>query len=90
MHDEAEAERLLRLAIGRAADPVDRLHAYDELILILVRSGRLAAAVGHFAAAKRSVVRESYEATARGERVRDALENMRCLDALRAGIAEAR
>ena len=90
MGDEDEAERQLRALVRRAADPIDRLRAYDELVLILARSGRLAAAVGHFAEAKRSVLRESLEATTRGERVRKTLEDMRALAVLRDAIAAAR
>lgn len=90
MGDQREAERLLRGLVTRAVDPVDRLRSYDELIMILARSGRVAAAVGHLAAAKRSVASASREATQYGERVRRTLENMRALDVLRQAIADAR
>jgi len=90
MGDLDEAERELRALVVRVRDPIDRLRSYDELILILARSGRIAAAVGHFAEAKRSVSFESREQTARGERVRNTLENMRALDVMRKAIAEAR
>lgn len=85
-----EAERQLRALVKRATDPIDRLRSYDELILILVRSGRLAAAVGHFANAKRSVWRESLEKTERGNRVRKTLDGLRSLDAMRKAIAASR
>ena len=82
-----EAERALRALVARVKDPVDRVRAYDELITILGNSGRLAAAVGHFADVKRLSLALSLEHTERGERMRSAIEGMRCLAVLQRAIA---
>lgn len=90
MGNDRQAERTLRVLIARADDPVDRVRAYDELIVLLANSGRLAAAVGHFAAVKRTSLRVSLERTERGDRVRAALERMRCLAVMQRSIAARR
>lgn len=86
--DDLEAEIALRNLVEHITDPCVRLDAYDELIGLLVDQGRIAGAVGYFGVAKNSVREEFNQATALGERVRQAVDKMRALDVLRHAIHE--
>lgn len=83
----ADAERVLKRASKTAKDPVDRIRAFDELILLIVERGDLEGASGWLRDCKLSVAEQSLELTTEGGRVLRALENMRGLKALQLAIA---
>ena len=87
--EDHEAEIALRDLVKHITDPCVRLDAYDELIGLLVDEGRVAGAVGYFAAAKASVRDELFQATELGDRVRQAVDEMRALDVLQKAIHDA-
>ena len=78
-----------RVARG-AEDPHDRLRAYDQLALARVDEGDLEGAAGVLELCRRGLSDVALEETPRGERLRNALMNMRALDALRRAIARRR
>ena len=82
----ADAERVLRRLIKTATEPVDRIRAFDELILLVVARGELEGATGWLGECKLSVRATANELTDEGRRVTRALERMRGLTALQKAI----
>lgn len=85
---EADAERVLRRLVQTAKDPLDRIRAFDELMLLVIARGELEGAAGWLRECKFSVTEQSNELTSDGKRVVSALENMRGLKALQSAIAD--
>jgi tetratricopeptide (TPR) repeat protein len=85
-----EARRWWSRVAHDGEDPRDRLRAYDQLALALVDEGDLEGAAGMLEQCRRELSDVALEETPRGERVRNALMNMRALDALRRAIARRR
>lgn len=78
-----EARRAWSGVAERGADPVDRVLAYDCLVLQRVEEGDLEAAAGVLDACLRSLSDVALEETERGASVRKALQRMRCVEVLR-------
>jgi hypothetical protein len=85
--DPSAAERVLVRLTKTAQSPLDRVRAFDELILLVVARGEFEGATGWLRNCKMSVALDSSAFTEQGRRVCAALENMRGLKALQAAIA---
>jgi tetratricopeptide (TPR) repeat protein len=82
-----EARRQWEAVAKRAEDPLQRIDAWDELAMELVDGGDLEGAAGWIAKAREALADVALEETARGERVRNALEHMRAIHRLERAIA---
>ncbi len=78
-----EARRAWTGVASGGADPLDRVHAYDCLVLQRVEEGDLEAAAGVLDECLHGLAEVALEETERGARVRKALQRMRCVEALR-------
>jgi hypothetical protein len=72
-----------RQLADEALDPVDRVHAFDELGLAWLRRGDPEAAAGEWNRCAAALADEAREQTETGERVRNAFANMRTLRLMR-------
>lgn len=86
---DADARRVLLRVAEAGEDPVDRVRAYDELALLHLDRGDPEAAAGMLNACRLALSEVALERTRTGEKVRDAMQRMRVVDALH-GVAKAR
>jgi len=90
MKQVEEARRWWNRVAEGGEDPCDRVRAYDQLALALIDEGDLEGAAGVLDVCRRRLSDVALEETPRGERTRNALTNMRAVDALRIAIARRR
>jgi len=83
-----EARRAWKRVTEDGEDPLDRIRAWDCIALTFVASGDLEGAAGVLERCREGLSEVSAEETRLGERVRDALSNMRALDDLQRAVQE--
>lgn len=82
-----DARRVLEPVAKLAEDPLQRIDAFDELALLYIAARDLEAAAGELSRCREAVGDEALEETEQGERVRGALQRMRCIARLEQAIA---
>lgn len=83
-----EAVRVLELVAEHGSSPLDRVEAYDELALQLLRNHDLEGAAGRLEQCREALAERAEERGELGERLRDALQSMRSVVALQRAIRE--
>jgi tetratricopeptide (TPR) repeat protein len=86
----AQACRTWQRLAGQAADPIDRIQAWDWLVQDLVEAADLEGAAGMLERAREALGDVAAEETKLGERVRNALQRMRSVDLLQRAIEQRR
>lgn len=84
----ADARRAWQRVADGAEDPLDRVRAFDWTALAYVDAGDLEAAAGTLERCRDALAEVAVEETKLGERVRNALADMRAHDDLARAIAE--
>lgn len=82
-----EARRIWEGVAAAAESPLDRIEAFDELVLALVDAGDLEGAAGMLERCKTTLADTANEETQLGERVRNALVRMRAARRLEEAVA---
>ncbi|MDZ4774300.1 MAG: hypothetical protein SGI72_14315 [Planctomycetota bacterium] len=82
----ADARRVWQKVADKGDDPIDRIHAFDEIASMLVVTGDLEGAAGVVKRCNEALADVSGEETKLGERVRASLAAMRSIDQLTRAI----
>lgn len=83
-----EARRTWKRVAEEAEDPLDRIRGWDCIAITFVASGDLEGAAGVVERCREALSEVAAEETRLGERVRDALSNLRALDDLQRAVQE--
>lgn len=83
-----DARRAWTRVAESAEDPLDRVRAYDQLALAAVARGELEGAAGLLERCREALADTAAEETKLGERVRNAVADMRAHDVLQRAVAK--
>ena len=90
MGRSTDARRLFRRVATSSYDSLQRIRAFDELVLLTVSNGDLEWAAGILEECRKSLAKYAKEQTRQGQRVRSALDRMRSIPVLKKAVRERR
>lgn len=82
-----DAERVFSRIAETGFDPFQRIRAFDRMALLAIRRGDLEAAAGVLERCREVLAHAALEETQRGQRVREAIRDMRSYEEIRVAIA---